>query len=62
LEGQHEEASALDRHTARGRAKRRGWKHFWEEGALLGNPAPVPDAYAAKAREIRQDRQIEFEL
>lgn len=53
---------ALDKHTARGRARNRGWKHFWDEGALLGTPSPVPDAYAAKAREIRQDSQQEFDL
>lgn len=32
---------ALDKHTARGRLKRRGWAHFFEEGSLLENMAEI---------------------
>lgn len=48
---------ALDKHTARGRARKRAWKHFWEEGARLENRAPMEDPYEAPAREIRADKQ-----
>ena len=48
---------ALDRHTARGRAARRSWNHFWEEGARLANPGPVNDPYAQAARQIRGEAQ-----
>jgi replication-associated recombination protein RarA len=53
---------ALDRHTSRGRAKKRAWKHFWEEGARLENRAILVDPYAEPAREIRRDLQMEMEL
>lgn len=53
---------ALDRHTARGRAAKRAWKHFWEEGARLGNPAPINDPYAQPAREIRSDQQLDLDF
>lgn len=53
---------ALDKHTRRGRSRSRGWKHFWEEGARLGNPGKVTDPYAERAREVRRDAQGEFEL
>jgi len=53
---------ALDKHTARGRAAKRSWKHFWEEGARLENRAALDDPYEAAAREIRADRQIELDL
>ena len=53
---------ALDRHTARGRARKRGWKHFWEEGAKTGPPSGRFDKYIVRAREIRRDKQIELEL
>jgi replication-associated recombination protein RarA len=53
---------ALDRHTARGRAAKRAWKHFWAEGARLGNPAPVNDPYAQAARKIRRDAQLDMEF
>jgi hypothetical protein len=53
---------ALDRHTGRGRAAKRAWKHFWQEGARLENPADIADSYAGRAREIRVDRQIEMEF
>lgn len=48
---------ALDLHTGRGRARRRGWKHFWEHGAQLAPESEIWDPYSAKAREIRADRQ-----
>ena len=53
---------ALDRHTARGRAAKRAWKHFWEHGARLENKAPGIDPYEAQAREIRTDHQMEMEF
>ena len=31
---------ALDKHTARGRVKRRSWYHFFEEGSFLNNHNP----------------------
>ena len=53
---------ALDRHTAKGRARRRGWAHFWETGAQVANPANLEDPYHAPAKEIRIDRQTTFDL
>jgi replication-associated recombination protein RarA len=53
---------ALDRHTARGRAAKRAWKHFWEEGARLENRADLRDPYAVRAREIRSDQQLDLDL
>ncbi|HEX3818598.1 MAG TPA: hypothetical protein VHW03_09950 [Chthoniobacterales bacterium] len=52
---------ALDRHTARGRRKRRGWKHFWREGAKLAHQANVDDPFEAIAKETRQD-DAEFDF
>lgn len=46
---------ALDRHTRRGRALRRGWAHFFDEGTQLANAAPIEDGYAQPARQIRSD-------
>lgn len=53
---------ALDMHTGRGRAKRRGHKHFWEEGSKLGAPHFERDPYKEAARKIRRDKQPELEL
>lgn len=53
---------ALDRHTSRGRAAKRTWKHFWAEGAKLENRANLADPYESQAREIRQDKQLDFDL
>ncbi len=53
---------ALDRHTSRGRQRRRGWKHFWNEGAQIQCAADLEDTFSDRAREIRQDLQREFEL
>jgi len=53
---------ALDRHTARGRAAKRAWKHFWEEGARLENRADLDDPYERQAKEIRRDQQLDLEL
>jgi replication-associated recombination protein RarA len=53
---------AKDRHTAAGRKLRRGWKHFWSEGAKLANKAELPDPYEAIARKTRVDRQRELDL
>jgi replication-associated recombination protein RarA len=53
---------AIDRHTARGRAAKRAWKHFWQEGARLENRADLDDPYEAPARAIRADRQLDFDL
>jgi hypothetical protein len=47
---------------ARGRAAKRAWKHFWQEGARLENRADLDDPYEAPARKIRQDRQIEMDF
>lgn len=51
---------AQDRHTAAGRKRRRGWKHFWEHGARLENAAKLDDPYEATARATRADRQGEL--
>jgi len=53
---------ALDKHTARGRAAKRSWKHFWEEGARLENRAPLDDPYEAPARQIRNDKQLDLDF
>ena len=53
---------AKDRHTAAGRKLRRGWKHFWQEGARLENEAPVNDPYEARAKATRREAQREFDL
>lgn len=53
---------ALDKHTSRGRAAKRAWKHFWEEGARLENRASLDDPYATRAREIRADQQLDLEF
>ncbi|MGA3170347.1 MAG: hypothetical protein ABSE62_04980 [Chthoniobacteraceae bacterium] len=53
---------ALDRHTARGRTLKRGWKHFWAVGAELANETAGNDPYEARAREIRTDHQMEMEF
>jgi replication-associated recombination protein RarA len=53
---------ALDKHTARGKQKKRAWAHFWEEGAKLENQAPLNDPYEATARQTRRDLQQELEL
>lgn len=46
---------ALDKHTAAGRRRKRGWAHFWESGAKLANKATLNDPYEARARATRQD-------
>lgn len=53
---------ALDRHTSRGRARKRAWKHFWEEGARLENSAALHDPYEKIARAVRRDSQMDFDL
>jgi hypothetical protein len=40
---------ALDKHTRRGRAMKRGWDHFFTEGMKLANEADLPDAYRERA-------------
>lgn len=53
---------ALDRHTAAGRKLRRGWRHFWQQGAQLQNKAAVPDPYEAIAQATRADHpELDFE-
>lgn len=49
---------ALDRHTARGRRKKRGWDHFFTEG--VGGKVQ-PDTYSDRARHIRRDNRLELE-
>jgi replication-associated recombination protein RarA len=61
-EGREMPDFALDRHTARGRALKRAWKHWWACGAHLENKAPGIDPYEARAREIRTDHQLEMEF
>lgn len=51
---------ALDRHTARGRQRRRGWRHFWAEGARLSPEAEISDPFQARALDIRRDLQGEL--
>ena len=51
---------ALDKHTARGRGRKRGWDHWWQEGCQLA-PAEPTD-YEAEARAIRRDAQTEMDL
>ena len=51
---------ALDKHTGRGRAKRRGWKHWWTEGCVLAQGGP--QSYEVGARKIRDDAQTEMAL
>jgi replication-associated recombination protein RarA len=51
---------ALDKHTGRGRARQRGWRHWWEEGCELAQ-SPGGD-YEAEARAIRIDKQTELNL
>lgn len=53
---------ALDLHTQRGRSRKRGWAHFWKEGARLSPAGDVDDPYSAAAREIRKDMQQAFEF
>lgn len=51
---------ALDRHTRRGRAAKRSWLHFWEQGAKLANPARLKDPYEKPAQQIRGDQQSDL--
>jgi replication-associated recombination protein RarA len=51
---------ALDKHTGRGRARKRGWSHWWDDGCQLGQGAPID--YEAEARAIRDDNQAELDL
>lgn len=51
---------ALDKHTGRGRSRRRAWKHWWEHGCQLA-VSPGYD-YEAEAQAIRRDAQTEFVL
>jgi replication-associated recombination protein RarA len=53
---------ALDKHTAKGRTLKRGWRHFWEHGARLENKTPADDPYEATARAIRRDKQATFDF
>ncbi len=43
---------ALDMHTRRGRQLGRGAAHFYDEGAVLRNEAPIDDPYYEEARLI----------
>jgi len=51
---------ALDKHTHRGRVKRRGWEHWWHDGCLLAQGGGI--SYEREAREIRRDSQTEMQL
>lgn len=48
---------ALDKHTKRGRQKKRGWDHFFEEGAMLNNESPdIEDVYRERARAALENQ------
>jgi hypothetical protein len=51
---------ALDKHTGRGRARKRGWDHWWTESCQLA-PAE-PEHYEAEARAIRREAQTEMDF
>lgn len=51
---------ALDKHTARGKALRRGHEHFWTQGAQIANAGDVSDPYLDTARRTRVDSQSEL--
>lgn len=54
---------ALDLHTARGRAQKRRWAHFWQEGAHLENRAPdLLDPYESTARATRREQQLDLDF
>jgi replication-associated recombination protein RarA len=53
---------ALDKHTLRGRQKKRGHEHFWTEGAKIANAADIPDPYYELARQTRSALQGEFDI
>jgi replication-associated recombination protein RarA len=44
---------ALDMHTGRGRAMKRGAAHFWSEGVRLENAAGLHNPYTEEATSIR---------
>ena len=48
---------ALDKHTSRGRMKRRGWAHFFQEGSFLENHAiqDCEEQYRELAKEAISD-------
>jgi len=45
---------ALDRHTAAGRAKGRGWEHWATEGVSLAGEVPGMNPYAEEAHRLRE--------
>ena len=45
---------ALDMHTTRGKAMRRGVAHFYEEGARIENAAPIPNPYLERGRQAHE--------
>lgn len=51
---------ALDKHTGRGRARKRGWAHWWGDGCRLQKGGEVD--YEARAKAIRIDAQTEMQL
>ena len=56
---------ALDKHTGRGRARKRGWKHWWEEGCVLHRSIgtdTLDRAYEEVAQKLRRDAQTEMNL
>jgi replication-associated recombination protein RarA len=61
FEGGLEERSvpdyALDRHTQQGRAKGRGYQHFFEVGAKLEN-CELTDTYEARAKSLRMRTDV----
>lgn len=46
---------ALDMHTARGRAMKRGQEHFWTEGVKLDNASGLHNPYTSEAVKYRTE-------
>jgi replication-associated recombination protein RarA len=53
---------ALDRHTAAGKRKGRGWQHFHDDACKLENASGEPDPYADRARKARGGEQATLDL
>jgi len=45
---------ALDKHTARGRARGRSWDHWREHGCVLDPKSETPNPYADEAHALRK--------
>jgi replication-associated recombination protein RarA len=47
---------AVDKHTERGRKLGRGFKHFFDDGAQLGNRADTSDPYESRVRAALEEK------